>query len=100
MQEIVFSKNIGFLIKQRGMSIRKFADKFGMNSNTFYSYTTGTNFPHVLTLIEIAEELDVSIDDLLFRDFKKEYFIDLYKKELGIETPEDNKEQLNTIWKR
>lgn len=72
MKKIYFADNFKILVKNQGLTVKKFAKKMGYNENTFYSYSKGQNFPHVLLLCEIAEELNVSLDDLVYRDYRNE----------------------------
>ena len=52
----------------RGLSLRDLASRLGVSPSLISQVETGRTSPSVSTLYAIANELDVSLDDLLFND--------------------------------
>ena len=52
----------------RGLSLRVLADRLGVSPSLISQIETGRANPSVSTLYAIADELDVSLDELLFND--------------------------------
>lgn len=54
--------------RARGLSLRDLAERLGVSSSLISQVETGRTSPSVSTLYAIANELDVSLDELLFND--------------------------------
>ena len=52
----------------RGQSLRELAGRLGVSASLISQIETGRANPSVSTLYAIADELDVSLDELLFND--------------------------------
>lgn len=52
-----------------GATQKQMAEKLGMTPNAYQKYELGTREPKLSTLIEIADILEVSLDDLVGRIF-------------------------------
>jgi len=52
------------LIQKRGFTIKEFEQRCGLSRRTFVNWTNG-RYPNTAILITIADELQVSIDELL-----------------------------------
>lgn len=57
--------------KSRGMTIQKFADKAGYSYKHIHRIETNIQIPKVTTAIDLADVLEVSLDELVGREFKK-----------------------------
>lgn len=60
----------------RGFSRQRLADLLGVNVRTYQTYETGTREPSVGSLIKIADLYDISMDDLIGRQFPKDSLMD------------------------
>lgn len=54
--------------RARGLSLRVLADRLGVSPSLISQIETGRANPSVSTLYALADELDVSLDELLFND--------------------------------
>ena len=52
----------------RGLSLRELSQRLGVSASLISQVETGRAYPSVSTLYAIADELDVSLDELLFED--------------------------------
>lgn len=64
---MIFQKNLVTLRKNAGYSARSFADKLNIPYTTYLAYEKSDREPKYSLLIEIANLLNISIDDLLGR---------------------------------
>ena len=65
-------KNIKFLRKSKGLNQSKLGELVDISNATVSSYESGVNQPGIDTVAKLAMVLEVSIDDLIFRDIEKE----------------------------
>lgn len=66
---INFGKNLKIALKRRRISSKQLASIVGVRPNTISNYITGVSSPSYDVLQKILQELNVSSDDLLFKDF-------------------------------
>lgn len=66
------SKNIRFLRKSKGWNQSRLGELVEISNATVSSYESGVNQPGIDTVVKLAMVLEVSIDDLIFRDIEKE----------------------------
>lgn len=59
-----FSETFKKLISQRGMTQRAVADKLGTTEVTVSRYVAGARSPNLETMVELAQILNVSLNDL------------------------------------
>src|SRR6476619_5920518 len=57
--------------QERGLSLRELAERLGLSPSLISQVETGRARPSVSTLYAIANELDVSLDELLFNDAER-----------------------------
>lgn len=63
-----FGKNLKFLRTQKGISQEEFADRTKLDRTYISGLERGKRNPSFLTLIKLAENLDVTIEKLFVRD--------------------------------
>lgn len=61
----VFSHRLKEAVKYSGHNYKYLADKLGVNQTTVSMYVHGKTLPSFLTLANISEILDISIDYLI-----------------------------------
>jgi transcriptional regulator with XRE-family HTH domain len=66
--ENVFSSNIKYLRKSKGLTQDQFADKIGVNRAMIGSYEEGRALPKLSVMQDIAHYFSISIDDLINKD--------------------------------
>ena len=54
---------------KKGLSIQKLADKSGVSINTIVGWIYQKNLPNILLLWQIADTLEISMDELIGRKF-------------------------------
>jgi transcriptional regulator with XRE-family HTH domain len=54
---------------KKGWSVRRMADEAGLSQNTVVGWIYQRNVPNVLLLWQLADALEVSMDELIGRDF-------------------------------
>jgi transcriptional regulator with XRE-family HTH domain len=59
--------------KSKGFTQQKLAQKAGVYPNTIHYWEHDLSSPSIVLLICIADVLDVTLDELVGRNFKKEY---------------------------
>ena len=64
-----FSQSLKRYREMYGAPQKQMAEKLGMTPNAYQKYELGTREPKLSTLIEIADILEVSLDDLVGRIF-------------------------------
>lgn len=69
---INFGKNLKIALKYRNITSKNLAKKIGVKPNTISNYITGVSSPSFEVLYAILEELNLSSDDLLFKDFEQD----------------------------
>ena len=67
---MTIGENIRRIRKSKKMTIQKLADKAGYVRNQIHRIETDKQIPKVSTVIDIADVLEVSLDELVGRDFK------------------------------
>lgn len=67
---LYFAENLAYLRKQKGFSQAEFSEKIGMSRAITSLYETGKREPTLSNLVEMAQILEVSIDDLLTKDMR------------------------------
>lgn len=67
---LYFAENLAYLRKQKGLSQSELSEKIGMSRAVAGLYETGKREPTLSNLAEIAQILEVSIDDLLTKDLR------------------------------
>ena len=60
-------RNIKDICREQGVSVDDIACMLGVSAQTIYSWFSGTKMPTVDHLIELADVLDVTVDELLVR---------------------------------
>ncbi len=60
----------------RGFSRQHLADLLGLNVRTYQTYETGTREPSIDSLIKIADFYQITMDDLIGRQFPKDPLVD------------------------
>ncbi len=68
----MFGEKIKQLRMEKGLSQYQVADSLGFSRGKYANYEQGKREPDFLNLIKIAEFFDVSIDEILGRDYRKE----------------------------
>jgi transcriptional regulator with XRE-family HTH domain len=70
------STEVGFAIRKaredRGLSRRKLAEMSGVNFQTIVDWELRGRYPCIYNLIPVADVLNISLDELVGRKFKKE----------------------------
>lgn len=66
----MFKDNLMSLRKMKGLSQEELADKINVSRQTLSKYETGESLPDVEKCKQIADVLDVSLDDLVNYDSK------------------------------
>lgn len=61
-------ENIKFLRKEAGMSQAVLAEKLGVQRLSVANYERGENIPRLPTLVDLSEQLKVSLHDLIFKN--------------------------------
>ncbi len=64
-----FSQSLKQYRASRGLTQKQMAEKLDMTPNAYQKYELGTREPNLDTLIEIANILKLSLDNLVGRDF-------------------------------
>lgn len=64
-----FSQSLKKHREMYGATQKQMAEKLGMTPNAYQKYELGTREPKLSTLVEIADILQVSLDDLVGRIF-------------------------------
>lgn len=64
----MFGKRLRSIRLKRGFTQQSIADKILISLRTYQKYEQGTRFPSYEVLIDLADNLNVSIDWLLGRD--------------------------------
>ena len=62
-------KNLKALRKYKGMSQEEIAQALSMNRSTYSGYENGVAFPNIENLISFSDFFQISIDDLVKKDF-------------------------------
>ncbi len=60
-------RNIKDICREQGVSVEDIASVLGVSSQTIYSWFSSKKMPTVDHLIELADVLDVTVDELLVR---------------------------------
>ena len=66
-----FASNLKALLKAKGISQKTLANELNISNTAISSWFVGKSKPTIDTLIELRDFLEVSLDDLFFRDFTK-----------------------------
>lgn len=66
-----FSKTLKYYRELYGVTQKQMAEKLQMTPNAYQKYELGTREPNLSNLIQIADILEVSLDDLVGRHFTK-----------------------------
>lgn len=64
----MFSQRLNQIRKEKGISAQKMADLLRIGLRSYRNYESGSREPSLSFLVQIADELDVSLDYLLCRD--------------------------------
>lgn len=67
---MTFKENLRRLRKSHKISQTELADYLGISQRTVSHYENGTAEPSLICLCQIADFLNVSLDELLGRDYK------------------------------
>lgn len=70
MEFNILIENVFFLIKLEN-NRQIFADKTNISINTVKKLLTKKNIPTLETLIKISKTLNISLDDLVYKDLSK-----------------------------
>lgn len=62
----IFGDNLAYMLKDARMTQRELADATGLAESTISNYILKKKMPGVKALINIAEELNCTLDDLMF----------------------------------
>lgn len=66
-----FAERLKMLIKEKGLSVKQFADKVGIADSTISDWIHKKRIPLIIQIPKIAFFFDVSIDYLLgYKDFE------------------------------
>lgn len=65
-----FGAHLRGLLKERGLSNRAFAELMGRHETQVSRWTTMEHPPNVPTLIRMADIFEVSLDEMVGRDFR------------------------------
>lgn len=65
-------QNIKFLRKKQGLNQTQLGEALGITKGAVSGYENGSSIPGVETLIKIAQLLEISVDDLIFRNIEKQ----------------------------
>lgn len=100
---IVMNNNIGEFIKEQRISKeltqKELADKIGVTDKAISRWETGRGMPDVTLLVSLADELDVSVNELLIGEkIKEENKIEKYEETI-VNTLKDNKNQVIKLHK-
>lgn len=100
---IVMNNNIGEFIKEQRISKeltqKELADKIGVTDKAISRWETGRGMPDVTLLVSLADELDVSVNELLIGEkIKEENKIEKYEETI-VNTLKDNKNQVSKLHK-
>ena len=68
MRKITFTRNLSILRKNKGMTQETLAECCGVSRQAVTKWEAGSSVPDLYKLADIAEALDVSIDQLLLGD--------------------------------
>ncbi len=60
-------RNIKDICREQGVTVEDIACELGVSSQTIYSWFSARKIPTVDHLIELAEVLNVTVDELLIR---------------------------------
>ena len=63
-----FSQRLAALLAERNMTQLELAARIGVTRAAMSRYVSGEREPRLVTLVRIAEELDVNVDDLVAAD--------------------------------
>lgn len=67
--------------KKKGLTQKDFAENLGLSQNSMSQYETGTREPNILTLVQIAEHLGITVDELIdYQKIKNKLAEDLDKR--------------------
>lgn len=77
---MVFHERLRELRQATGMTQKQFAEAIGFRKDLYNKYERGVARPSYETLLRIADELDISLDDLFERKRGEEQRPDLQKK--------------------
>lgn len=64
----MFPDRLNSTRKSKGITAQQMADYLGIHIRAYRKYESGDTSPHILTLVKIADILNVSTDYLLCRD--------------------------------
>lgn len=68
MKNLFFDKNLEYLLEQKRLKQKEFAESLGLKQSTISNWVNGTSYPNFLLLIEIAEKLEIDIDSFIKKD--------------------------------
>ena len=69
-----FNSNLQYLRTKRNCSIQEMAKTLGLkNRSTYYSWERGESQPNIAMLLKIANEFEISLDELLRTDLSKSF---------------------------
>lgn len=69
---MTFSKHLLHLRKERGLKQTELAPFIGISWRTYQTYERGEREPQMSTLIALADFYDISLDELVCRDWPRE----------------------------
>lgn len=79
--------------KKKGMTQQELATKLDMSQNAVSLYERGVNDPSIITLVQIAEELGITVDDLIdYKKIKEKLVNDLYD---GVKKKSEDRKKAN-----
>lgn len=70
--EMTFSERLSKLRKGRGLKQTELAPLIGISWRAYQTYERGQREPQLSTLIALADFYDISLDDLVCRDWPRE----------------------------
>lgn len=71
----MFGQRLRELIKANKLTFKEFGEKFNLAESTISGYVNGTRKPDIDLIKEFADFFQVSVDDLLARNFKPDSLI-------------------------
>lgn len=61
----IFIKNLKYYMKLRGLDLYELADRANITDNTMHRYMEGTRYPNIISLVDIANVIGCTPNDLL-----------------------------------
>ena len=94
IDKVALSKNISFLIEDKGLSLHIVSTKSGVNKSTLHNYINGVLPQGLSALLKLCDYFDVTLEDLVF---SKNY---QSKKQKSLMSPKVMEEKYEIIIKK